>query len=228
MVDTSKLQVSVWRGIASLVNQFREKPYYFFTESDLHSYFWKTTYSGNWEIERGKKRFYLIHREYPTNFRFDKQKSLKEVCAESYIPENEKGSRGHYDIAVLNPEFVEQAGSSDAVINKSIKNAVSSLLFAMEFKYIIKNSKDFIRQVKSDNDKLLTALSKGQATEAVNLVFANDNYDCVKSIESIIETYDKRVKVILIKTEFKNTDKTNFKILTNYGEKKLSEIRSGF
>ena len=75
----NKIESKVWEAINSTINKFREHPYYFFTESDIISYFYYRLYTTNHEqTTRDEKRIYLVHREYPTNFKYDMDKLLNE------------------------------------------------------------------------------------------------------------------------------------------------------
>ena len=69
-----EIEEIVKKGIKKTINKFRENPLYFFTESDLHSYFYYSIYSSKLEVVKNNKRICLIHREYPTNFRYHKKK----------------------------------------------------------------------------------------------------------------------------------------------------------
>lgn len=199
---------AVWRAINKTINKFREHPYYFFTESDIHSYFYYALYSTNHEeLTKDKRRIYCIHREYPTNFRYNKKELLDNTISEPCKLEGNLGSRGHYDIAVLDPNFIKNVNSEKDIINKNVslvikraqnnKNFAKSkeLLFAIEFKYVINNSKNFVNEVIMDNKKLLFAIDSGGAVEAVNLVFCNVN--TTKHTGRIISEVRKADKKIL-------------------------------
>ena len=64
------------------------------------------------EIFREVATNILIHREYPTFFKYDKKIPI--------VPREEAKSRGHYDFVVLNPRFVEFYPLS-VVTNKDYK-----------------------------------------------------------------------------------------------------------
>jgi hypothetical protein len=191
MKDESKdkrdeINVAVWKAIDKTINKFREHPYYFFTESDIHSYFYYALYSSKHEaLTKDEKPMYCIHREYPTNFRYNKKELLDNTILEPCNLEGTSGSRGHYDIAVLDPDFINKVNSEKDIINKNVSLVIKraknnknfandkELLFAIEFKYVINNSKNFVNEVKMDNKKLLFAIESGGAAKAVNLVFCN-------------------------------------------------------
>lgn len=191
-----KINEKVWESINSTINKFREHPYYFFTESDIVSYLYHRLYSTNHEeLTKDRKRIYLVHREYPTNFRYKKSELLKEDFKEPYPLNKKEGDRGNYDLAILDPTFVKNADSEEDIVNKNVrlleirtennehfKNS-KELLFAVEFKYIINNSKNFVNEVKMDNKKLLFAKEYGGAEKVVNLVFCNIKYHYIDDLK---------------------------------------------
>ena len=137
MVSKNKnINDAVWRAINKTINKFREHPYYFFTESDIHSYFYHALYSTKHEVSTiDKKRIYCIHREYPTNFRYKKSKLLNKNYKKPYDLNKRKGKRGNYDIAVLDPVFIKNANSKQDIVNKSVK--------LLEIR--TKNNKNFVK-----------------------------------------------------------------------------------
>jgi len=232
MID--KINIKVWEAINQTINKFRENPYYFFTESDIHSYFYHALYSSyNEESTEDIKRIYCVHREYPTNFRYRKQDLLNDTISEPNKLDGILGSRGHYDIAVLNPEFIKTINSERDIINKDIKLVIQreksnknfnikELLFAIEFKYIINNSEKFVKEVKMDNKKLLFAINKGGAAKAINLVFCNVN--STKYIEPVItevQNADKKILSIFIHSYYKEGKKCTPSPITNRIEPKI-------
>lgn len=92
MLDKKDLNDAVWEAINRTINKFREHPYYFFTESDIHSYFYHSIYSSKYDVlTKDKERIYCIHREYPTNFRYKKSELLKEDFKSLMIWVEKKG-----------------------------------------------------------------------------------------------------------------------------------------
>jgi len=51
-----EIEEIVKKGIKKTINKFRENPLYFFTESDLHSYFYYSIYSSKLEVVKNNKR----------------------------------------------------------------------------------------------------------------------------------------------------------------------------
>jgi len=231
----NNINEAVWKAINKTINKFRENPYYFFTESDIHSYFYYALYSSKHEEQTADgKKIYCVHREYPTNFRYNKKELLDNAILEPCELEGILGSRGHYDMAVLDPEFIKNINSEKDIINKNVslvikraknnKNFIISkeLLFAMEFKYVISNSKNFVDEVKMDNKKLLFAKDFGGVCEAVNLVFCNVNY--TKYIEPVItevQNADKKILSIFIHSYYKEGKKCTPSPIMNKIEPKI-------
>ena len=231
---------AVWKAINKTINKFREHPDYFFTESDIHSYFYHALYSSDHtesNLNVGEIDIYCIHREYPTNFRYKKLELLNKNYKKPYDLSLRKGKRGNYDIAVLDPVFIKNANSKQDIVNKRVelleirtknnKYFVNSkeLLFAIEFKYVINNSRKFIDEVIMDNKKLLFAKDFGGAHEAVNLVFCN--VSSTKYTERIIkevQSADKKILSIFIHSYYKERKKITLKPAMN---KKESRIKYG-
>lgn len=231
----NKIESKVWEAINSTINKFREHPYYFFTESDIISYFYCRLYSTyHEEMTKDKKRVYLIHREYPTNFRYKKPELLNEAFKQPYPLHTKKGRRGNYDLAILDPVFVQNADSEEDIVNRNIglleirtKNnkhfkESKELLFAFEFKYITNNSKTYINSIKMDNKKLLFAIKEGGAKEAINLIFCNNDYHYLNDLEKTIRETGKEVLSILIQSYFDNKGKkTTLRPLMNKDEPRI-------
>jgi len=184
MITEQKIEKAVCEAIKTTITKFREHPYYFFTESDIHSYFYRCVYCKNFECVRNGKRIYLIHREYPTNFRYHKKDLPKPNCSEPIPLDKKEGVRGRYDLAVLHPKFAQQAPSCKDIVNKEVgllgkrvKNLEltrTELLCAIEFKYIIKNAEGYVESIKADNKKLhFSKMCEQKSKHAFNLVFCN-------------------------------------------------------
>lgn len=178
-----EIQRAFWAAVKKTINKFREHPYYFFTESDITSYFYYCLYKSRFEVrDATKRRIYLVHREYPTNFRYGKKELLNEKF-KLYPLDSKEGSRGNYDLALLNPDFVKTAETVEDVVNKDIRlllkrigkqssNKCKELLFSVEFKYVINNNENFVKEIKMDNKKLFFS-EENQSKSGINLVFCN-------------------------------------------------------
>lgn len=172
-----ELSQTIDKCIRILSEKFKKWPYNFFTESDAHSYLYLSFFRyGSPALKslyqsKDRRRSVLIHREYPTFFRYS-QRELK-LCK---LNEPE-GTCGHYDMVVLNPDFIahhdiQQVISKDNKIRQTVNFNDNHLLAAIEFKLLHKplteNLKD---EIKKDFIKLGWALATKQAREAYMLIF---------------------------------------------------------
>ena len=104
-----------WSNITNMIKQrtvetFQTCPHYFFTEHDIHSVLYNITneelqLGGVLEVEtRDRRQVTLVHHEYPTPFRCD-------MRGYGFDKKDEKPyKRGHYDLVILNPNFVRNNG----------------------------------------------------------------------------------------------------------------------
>ncbi len=165
VITVEKIEEIVKKVIKKTINKFRENPLYFFTESDLHSYFYSSIYSSKLEVVKNNKRICLIHREYPTNFRYYKKKLIQDDFLEPYPLAEKKGSRGHYDMVIINPKFAKDYSDNindikhiinkdvlllEQRVKKDVESVKKELVYAIEFKYVINNSKMFIDEAMGD------------------------------------------------------------------------------
>ena len=171
------LSKDIGRCIGILSEKFRKWPYNFFTESDAHSYLYYSFFRYGIPALKGlyqskdRKKSVLIHREYPTFFRYS-QKELR-LCK---LNESE-GTCGHYDMVVLNPDFVsghemQQVISKDNKLRQTVDFNDNHLLAAIEFKLLHKPLTENLRnEIKKDFIKLGWALETKQARDAYMLIF---------------------------------------------------------
>lgn len=184
-------------SIKTIINQFHRKPDNFFNEHEFHQYCYhafyrKKEFSKQYLTTDGKKTN-ILHPEYPTLQRFSRKK----------IGLDPKGVRARYDIAILNPKFIENNELAKvrcrdiSLFNKPNDFKSKNLIAAIEFKYIIKHSPNFIREIKFDYIKLKNA---DEVELKYMLVFTNtiegekeegENY--FKSIKG-----DKEIKIIYV------------------------------
>lgn len=146
--------------IRTLINHFVRKPLNYFTESDILSYLYLAfyrdkTFSSQFPTANQNEKIILIHREYPTFFKYDKKIPI--------VPRIESKSRGHYDFVVLNPEFVKLYPLR-VVTNKDYhlfpnKFEYKPLIAAIEFKYIIRKiDSNMLRNTEIDFQKLQSSI----------------------------------------------------------------------
>jgi len=223
-----QIREAVWEAIRRTINKFREHPYYFFTESDIHSYFYHCVYSSgasNYEVVRDGRRIFLVHREYPTNFRYSKEALLLPDYTEPYPLSSRQGDRGNFDIAVINPDFVASAPSVEDIVNKNVRLVESrvesdlesvcrELLFAIEFKFMINNTLTFVREVQQDNKKLLFAKRWG-ATEAVNLVCCNIEGPYVAQVRDAVKQAPTDIHTFFAQAFYENNQKSSPPTISN-------------
>jgi hypothetical protein len=142
--------------IKTIVNHFRRRPLNYFTESDIHSYLYLAFYrdknfSRLYPTLNPVEKTILIHREFPTFFKYENKLPI--------VPSDKAKSRGHYDLVILNPEFV-MANSFAVVTNKDYslmhkKFDITPLIAAIEFKFIIGEiNENMLRNIEMDFQKL--------------------------------------------------------------------------
>ena len=74
------VEMLVYDGIRKTINRFRENPFFYFTESDIHASLHRDIMEGgSKELVHRKDGIAvsLVHLEYPTNFRYEKSKLLE-------------------------------------------------------------------------------------------------------------------------------------------------------
>lgn len=159
------LSVAIESHIKTLVSRFKGRAYNFFTETDIHSYLYLVFYrdklfSKPYPTADPSVKTILIHREYPTFFRFRRNLPVQPSAAPAV--------RGHYDLVVLNPAFVG-AYPLHRVTNQDVKMMPqrlkdNPLLAAIEFK--MPRSKlvsRTLKQIEIDFQKLQCSLKWSQA-----------------------------------------------------------------
>ena len=214
--------------INSLAFKFIENPYNFFTEADLHSYlyyFMLRSGSLNLKVQYQigtntniKQKTVLLHREYPTFFRYTK-KDLKNYTgnnpwdfANNFLLNN-KGGRGHYDFVILNDKFISKydfefvrARNYEILKSKlNLAKPISPVPFtaAIEFKYLINNSKNILEEVELDFKKLSLTKGLGHAETIYMLIFVlldNDakGKDIYKKVKDYYQSNHPYLKVLLV------------------------------
>ncbi|MCW4016975.1 MAG: hypothetical protein NWF06_11450 [Candidatus Bathyarchaeota archaeon] len=216
-METVDLKNVVFTGIKRTVNKFREHPCLFFTEMDIHSYLYHCLYSSKLEVNtKDRVVTTCLHKEYPTNFRFDK-KSMRDYGLDR------EGRRGNYDFVVLNPNFVAEFDIQN-VVNKNVRDVEArsrnedkfrnELVAAIELKYVINNKKQFIKEVKKDIEKLSLAQNR-QNFEAYVIVFCNHKYRYLDDLKQVIIKKDQKVKRLLVISYYTKSGKVTPKPMTN-------------
>jgi len=112
--------------IKRLIETFSQHPNHFFTEHDIHSVLYNITREALQQNRvltaktSDRYEIALLHHEYPTPFRC----SMKGYSFE--IKYKKPYRRGHYDLVILNPEFVENT-EREVVYGKDYQRFTSAL-----------------------------------------------------------------------------------------------------
>ncbi|MCK4717627.1 MAG: hypothetical protein KAT70_03070 [Thermoplasmata archaeon] len=165
-MDDNHLLLSIESTIHTIINQFHRKPHNFFNEHEFHQYCYHVFY-GKKEFTKqystiDGKRTNILKPEYPTIARFRR----KDIVIDP------KGTRARYDMAILNPDFIQNNGYK-TVINRDISASSGKegdLFATMEFKYITGHRKEFQHEIDYDHFKLTHS---NEAVHKYMLVFAN-------------------------------------------------------
>ena len=100
------------QSIEALCKEFRSRPTLFYTEHDLVSLFYAIllrTLSVATARDRDASEHLLVHLEYPTPFRCNMEGDRFAIKGDNErTPHGGLYRRGHYDIVVLNPDFISQ------------------------------------------------------------------------------------------------------------------------
>jgi hypothetical protein len=105
-------------AIRRLVDEFKELPFIFFTEADAVARFHQLLTEDPVFYRRVRtgdvngREVSLVHREYPTFFRFNDSNPTVRL--------GPPARRGHYDTVILNPDFVA-AYPVETALNRDIK-----------------------------------------------------------------------------------------------------------
>ncbi len=192
---------AVNKSIDTISGEFRSHPTCFFTENDIVCRFYGIMLEElpvSKAIDKDGHEHFLVHREYPTPFRCDMSGGRFEVKDDD--ARTEKGGkfqRGHYDMVVLNPDFVDRHRFEviraqnyqlfkDEVVSK-VDSYGPPILYGLEFMYRRdplrysrgtdreKGIEVFLAKVVQDADKLLASKERGFIDQAKMLTFVKGN-----------------------------------------------------
>jgi len=196
-----------------LGSAFREKPHRFFNEPDLHSRLYniveeKLEQKGElFAITKDGLTASLVHHEYPTPFRCDmRDKGFSIVGEPDRIQKRSLHKREHYDLVVLNPDFIKKF---DAIVvagknykrfcEEKEKIEVSPVQWACEIRFaaFVENNLpvDWKENVFQDVEKIIASLNYkvGKADFAANgsvMVFIGIKPDCgIKQLEKQLHQF---------------------------------------
>ncbi len=197
------------KTIKTIINQFHRKPDLFLNEHDFHHYCYHSFYrqkefSKLYTTQDGN-RTNILHPEYPTLKRF-KRKELRV---------DKTGVRARYDIAILNPDFIEnnkfeKVRCRDISLFELPREYKShNLIAALEFKFIIKHGSTFKHEILYDYLKLKNAeetnlkymLVFTNATENKIDYFVDLGLDIDDEIKKVYATVytEEKAKILCIK-----------------------------
>lgn len=179
-----EILVQLETALHRLVESFWDEPYRFFTEGDavaaLQS--WVTRRPELAQTQHTADGFEtgLLHREYPTFFRFDKDNPTQRL--------GPPAGRGRYDLVLIDPAYVRNH-EAETVLNRDIEDqgdlSRPPLLAAVEFKLFACGwNPSLIRDVRQDLGKLQLALqSPADVSTAYLCVFQRDVSTTLRSWE---------------------------------------------
>jgi len=154
--------------INDLTETFLSTPHLFYTENDLHCYFYKLLSkrledSGYGLFETlDKKLSNLLHKEYPTKKRY-RQKLLAE---------DPTGRRGHFDLCIWNPEEVSKRLFRSRDSNEIDKE--QQTYFAFEFLLVEGRGESSLRHAIIHTEWNMLKLKDNEVKWGYILLFARD------------------------------------------------------
>lgn len=203
MADSQAIQ-KVDRALDTLCMEFHEAPGLFFTEHDIASRAYHLVQKElDYQQVRGLdgEKHYLVHHEYPTPFRCDMHgTSFTVVDDEARAPSGGKYKRGHYDLVVLNPEFIQHCrfdllnGQNYEVLKRELPSLMVKLreapiCYGIEFIY---NRKPFspiegvhrwYAEIRQDLEKLEASRNWRNRPFMQSLIFMAFNRDTREEAE---------------------------------------------
>jgi hypothetical protein len=212
--------MAVDESIDELCKIFQNYPTYFFTENDIVTYFYRILnvriYNPIVEDADGNEHL-IIHREYPTPFRCDMRWNSFMLKSESdVITEKRKFKRGHYDLVILNPEFIEsqsynivkgqnyQQYRCHVLQRADIPQPI--LLYGLEFMFsrdVLKQSRGqdkykgidtYVSKVLQDHQKLQAAIDFIDTFEDINISTFINRFQTLVFIKEC-QTDDVRTRI---------------------------------
>ncbi|MFW6129150.1 MAG: hypothetical protein ACOC6P_02765 [Candidatus Aminicenantaceae bacterium] len=184
----------VLKTIKTIINQFHRKPDIFFNEHDFHQYCYHSFYrqkefSKMYPTSDGRMTN-ILHPEYPTLEKFLKKEPRLD----------EKGVRARYDMAILNPDFIEnnefeKIRCRDISKFDAMDYRMKNLLAVLEFKFIIRHGESYKHEICYDYFKLKHA---AEADLKCMLVFTNTDDKEIDYFKELGLRSDKNIKKIYV------------------------------
>lgn len=199
MVSKEQLVEITELSIDKMVKTFKQSPYFFYTESDFHCYLYYEILHKlsleNLQCEtKDKKQSILLHKEYPT----------KERYSANDLAVVEKGSRGHFDLCIWNPEKTKEkrfrAESTDF-------GEEQHTFIAIEFDLIERNRslEQALHHVEWDLLKLRSG--KNEVEHGYSLLFVRDWKHRKRFQEKIGPAVAKGENIVVLYVEKDNDDR---------------------
>lgn len=184
------------RAIKSLVLRFRNHPYAFYTESDMHCYLYHRLYAGG--LSNGLYRTcdghdtILLHKEYPTVARYER-------LPDGRLWESDQGRRrGAFDISIWDPRFISQR-----------EHRNQKVLCAAELALNECGS----HNLHTVNDAIKLAGPKNEIKYGYLLFFVRDDPNYKRNIEEVREhlnTAAEKVRVVFALVDGKRKPKPEY------------------
>ena len=205
MVEKDQLIQITEMAIDCLIRTFRNNPYFFYTENDLHCYLHDEICSRlsatDWQcVTKDDKRSVLLHKEYPTKERYD-----------ATVPKRAaKGKRGHFDLCIWNPEKTKERmfRATSTNFEEEQQTFIAAELDLIEGTESLKQA---VHHVKWDLLKLKG--KKNEVEHGYSLIFARDWIYSDKFLRTIKSETEKEQETAVLYAE-KNGDNNLVKTLS--------------
>jgi hypothetical protein len=221
--DALDIVKEVRDSLNQLKKEFEKNYTLFFTEHDIASRAYDLVQKGlNYYKVKGinGETYYLVHHEYPTPFRCDMRKNAFCVKGEDERTQSRGGKqgkkyrRGHYDLVVFNPKFLEKCsfdlakGQNYDLFKSEISRLIDCIeeppiLIGIEFMYnrvpfpSQKSVNGWYNAVLQDYKKLMVSRNhknlngKPFMKEIIMMAFAIGNEERKKQVESHLSKYQE-------------------------------------
>lgn len=214
---------AVDQSIEELCKEFRSRPTLFYTEHDIISFFY-TILQRNLSMatvrDRDAREHILVHMEYPTPFRCDMEGNRFAIKGDDErTPHGGLYQRGHYDVVVLNPDFIKEhsyelikAQDYDAykkLVLPKLSKDDPAILYGLEIAlrrdpFPLLQAKGggrevidaFIAQVNQDADKLVASQAIPGVMDRIKmLTFVRGGADEVRTF--LFKTLSERLEIVV-------------------------------